>query len=280
MDAVQQAKARLRAADAVLIGAGAGFSAAAGLTYSGERFTRHFQPFIQRYGMTDMYSAAFYPFASEEEKWAYWAEHIWINRFAPPALPLYRQLLAVVQDKPYFVITSNVDGQFAKAGFAPDKLFAVQGDYGQLQCATPCHAQVYDNQAQVRQWRAQQEDCRIPAALVPACPRCGGRMAMHLRVDQRFVQTTAWREAQQRYATFATQALHGHTVYLELGVGFNTPGIIRYPFEQMTFRNTHATLIRLNRDHPVGLAETAARTIALREDPNAVLAQWLQENEE
>ena len=154
---LQQAKQRIEQADFILIGAGAGFSAAAGLTYSGERFTQRFQPFIQRYSMQDMYSAGFYPFETEEEKWAYWAEHIWANRFEPPALPLYQQLFALVKDKNYFVITTNVDSQFAKAGFDLDKLFEVQGNYGELQCAKPCHSQVYDNETLVQKWRSQKK---------------------------------------------------------------------------------------------------------------------------
>ena len=274
---LQQAKQRIEQADFIVIGAGAGFSAAAGLTYSGERFTQRFQPFIQRYGMQDMYSAGFYPFETEEEKWAYWAEHIWANRFEPSALPLYQQLFALMKDKNYFVITTNVDSQFAKAGFDPDKLFEVQGNYGELQCAKPCHSQVYDNETLVQKWRSQQKNCQIPTALVPKCPVCGGKMAMHLRIDHRFVETEQWHIAQQRYATFAEQAMQGNTVYLELGIGFNTPSIIRYPFEQMTYRNPQATLIRLNRDHPEGFAETAKQTIALTQDPNAILSHWLQE---
>ena len=167
---LQQAKQRIEQADFIVIGAGAGFSAAAGLTYSGERFTQRFQPFIQRYGMQDMYSAGFYPFETEEEKWAYWAEHIWANRFEPSALPLYQQLFALMKDKNYFVITTNVDSQFAKAGFDPNKLFEVQGNYGELQCAKPCHSQVYDNEILVQKWRSQQKNCQIPTALVPKCP--------------------------------------------------------------------------------------------------------------
>lgn len=154
---LQQAKQRIEQADFIVIGAGAGFSAAAGLTYSGERFTKRFQPFIQRYGMQDMYSAGFYPFETEEEKWAYWAEHIWANRFEPSALPLYQQLFALMKDKNYFVITTNVDSQFAKAGFDPNKLFEVQGNYGELQCAKPCHSQVYDNETLVQKWRSLQK---------------------------------------------------------------------------------------------------------------------------
>lgn len=274
MNKIEQAKQAIENADFLVIGAGAGFSAAAGLTYGGERFTKHFAPFIERYAMTDMYSAGFYPFANQEQKWGYWAEHIWVNRFAPNATPLYQALLALVKDKNYFVITTNADGQFYQAGFDSDKIFRVQGDYSLLQCATACHDSLYPNEELVKQWRQHSKDCQIPTALVPKCPVCGGKMAMHLRIDRYFVENAEWHAAQQRYAEFIRQAKQGKTVFLELGVGYNTPTIIRYPFEQMTFHYPDATLIRLNRDEPTGFAKTEHRTIALSEDPNWILSQW------
>ncbi|KGQ69647.1 Sir2 silent information regulator family NAD-dependent deacetylase [Chelonobacter oris] len=272
---LHQAKQRISQADFILVGAGAGFSTAAGLTYYGKRFEENFQPFIRHYGMRDMYSAGFYPFDCEEEKWAYWAQHILINRFEPPALPLYRQLLELVKTKNYFVLTTNVDAQFEKAGFAQERLFATQGDYGYLQCATGCHDKLYSNAELVRQWRAQTVELKIPIALVPQCPICSGKMVMHLRIDQHFIENEAWRQAQKRYTQFAQQSLQGSAVYLELGVGYNTPTIIRYPFEQMTFHNRDAVLIRLNRDEPAGYDETKAQTICFTEDPNLVMAQLL-----
>ncbi|MTD25892.1 Sir2 silent information regulator family NAD-dependent deacetylase [Erwinia sp. J316] len=275
---LQAAKAAFKNADCVLIGAGAGFSAAAGLTYSNKRFTDNFQAFIQKYGMTDMYSAGFYPFPSEEAKWAYWAKHIEINRFAPPALPLYQTLFELVKNKNYFVITTNVDAQFYKAGFAAERIFATQGDYGKLQCATGCHKTLYDNGDLVKQW-LNHTDCNtleIPTELVPQCPKCGGKMAMHLRIDGNFVENADWHAASARYAEFAQQSLHGNTVYLELGVGYNTPGIIRYPFEKMTYDNPDATLVRINRDEPQGFAETAAQTVAFTEDPKMVLENLME----
>lgn len=272
MTLIEQAKRHIDHADHLLIGAGAGFSAAAGLTYGGERFKTHFAPFIERYGMTDMYSAGFYPFDSEEAKWAYWAQHVWVNRFAPKATPLYRQLLDLVKDKNYFVITTNADGQFFESGFAPEKIFRVQGDYRFLQCADACHDTLYDNEAQVGQWRQHTADCKIPRTLVPQCPVCSGKMAMHLRIDRRFVENDAWHDAQRRYVEFARQAMQGNTVFLELGIGYNTPAIIRYPFEQMTCHNPNATLIRLNRDNPKGFKETENQTLAFTEDPNIILS--------
>lgn len=270
---LQAVKSALQNAKFILIGAGAGFSAAAGLTYSGSRFTDNFQPFIKKYGMTDMYSAGFYPFTKPEQKWAYWAKHVYHNRWQPDALPLYRELFGLVKDKNYFVLTTNVDAQFEKAGFDPNRLFAMQGDYGKLQCKNACHDTLYSNESLVKQWLAETDEkiLEIPTALVPHCPKCGAEMTMHLRVDSNFVENTDWHTAQARYADFAEKALVGETVYLELGVGFNTPGIIRYPFEQMVYHNPNALLVRLNRDYPEGFAETKDKTVAFTEDPNKVL---------
>lgn len=270
---LQAVKSALQNAKFILIGAGAGFSAAAGLTYSGSRFTDNFQPFIKKYGMTDMYSAAFYPFTKPEQKWAYRAKHVWHNRWQPDALPLYRELFDLVKDKNYFVLTTNVDAQFEKAGFDPNRLFAMQGDYGKLQCKNACHDTLYSNESLVKQWLVEtdEETLEIPTALVPHCPKCGAEMTMHLRVDSHFVENADWHAAQARYANFAEKALHGKSVYLELGVGFNTPAIIRYPFEQMVYHNPNALLVRLNRDYPEGFAETKDKTVAFAEDPNKVL---------
>lgn len=268
---MERAKAALREADCVLIGGGAGLSAAAGLEYGGKRFQSQFAPFIRKYGLTDMYSAGFYPFPTQEEKWAYWAKHILVNRYDPPAAALYAALRRMAGGTDFFVITTNVDGQFAKAGFPPEKLFATQGDYRYLQCARGCHDRLYDNEALVREMAAHTVNCQIPSELVPRCPVCGGRMAVHLRCDPYFVQNNAWYDAQNRYEQFLRHAAGRRVVLLELGVGYQTPVIIRYPFEQITFQNKKATLIRLNRDDPGGAKENAARTIAFNEDMTEVI---------
>lgn len=270
-------KSALQNAKFVLIGAGAGFSAAAGLTYGGTRFTDNFQPFIEKYGMTDMYSAGFYPFDKPEQKWAYWAKHVWHNRWQPEALSLYRELFELVKDKNYFVLTTNVDAQFEKAGFYLDRLFAMQGDYGKLQCKHACHDTLYGNEALIKQWLAETDakTLEIPTALVSNCPKCGGEMAMHLRVDGNFVENADWHAAHARYVAFAEQALKDETVYLELGVGFNTPTLIRYPFEQMVYHSPNGLLVRLNRDDPEGFTETAGKTVAFTEDPNEIIERLL-----
>lgn len=248
---VRAAAGLLSEADAVVIGAGAGLSTAAGLTYGGKRFTDNFGEFIEKYGsmyMRDMYSSGFYPFPTEEAKWGYWSKHAYLNRIEPNALPLYQSVHELVKGLPYFVLTTNVDHQFWKAGFAEENIFATQGDYGKIQCQKGCHAKTYDAVDMFVQMHQSRKDCLIPSYMVPKCPVCGGNMAMHLRCDQYFVEDEHWHEAAGRYASFLEEHGKDRVVLLELGVGFNTPTIIRFPFEQMVRRNENWSLIRLNMD--------------------------------
>lgn len=268
---LEQAKGALEHAEYVLIGGGSGLSTAAGLAYDGPRFQTHFGPFIEKYGMTDLYSSGFYPFPTQEEKWAYWAKHIKLNRYDTPATELYRVLLRLVEGKQYFVITTNVDGQFAKAGFPAEKIFATQGDYRFLQCATPCHDRLYDNEVLVHEMEIRTKDCKIPSQLVPKCPVCGGDMEVNLRCDDRFVEDEFWHQARQRYMDFLARTSGRRLVLLELGVGYQTPVIIRFLFEQLTYQNENASLIRLNKGYPDGAEENRSRTISFPEDMMEVL---------
>jgi NAD-dependent SIR2 family protein deacetylase len=259
-------------AECILIGAGAGLSDAAGLKYSGKRFTDRFQDFIEKYGMEDMYTSSFYPFKTVEEKWAYWARHISVNRFETPAASLYAKLYEKLKEKKYFVITTNVEHQFLKAGFPDKSIFATQGDYGYIQCAAGCHENLYCDEDLVSEMLTKTKDCRIPTALVPKCPVCGGEMDVSIRKDKYFVQDKAWYDALGRYEVFLKEIERKKTVFMELGVGFNTPGIIRYPFEQMAHANPDSALIRLNRDFPEGAAGNKNKTIAFDEDMMEVLS--------
>ena len=195
-------KEAIDAADAVVVGAGAGLSTAAGLAYSGERFERYFADFIAKYGFRDMYSAGFFPFQTLEEQWAYWSRHIWYNRYIEPPKDTYGKLLRLLEGKDYFVITTNVDHQFQKAGFPKDRLFYTQGDYGLWQCSEPCHDKTYDNYDVVKRMMEEQLDMRVPSKLVPYCPICGRPMAMNLRADDTFVEDDCWHEAAERYRDF------------------------------------------------------------------------------
>lgn len=248
-DQVEQAAKLIEAADAVIIGAGAGLSTAAGLTYSGPRFTENFREFITKYGfeaMPNMYSAGFYPFPTPEAMWGYWSKHAWMNRIAPEALPVYCQVHDLVADKPHFVLTTNVDHQFWKAGFADEEIFATQGDYGEIQCSVGCHDKVYDAVDLFNQMNQARRDCVVPTYMVPKCPVCGRDMAMHLRCDNTFIEDEHWHAAAQRYIDFLQANKGKRVVMLELGVGFNTPIIIRLPFEQMLRENKDWSLVRLN----------------------------------
>ncbi|MCI8508515.1 MAG: Sir2 silent information regulator family NAD-dependent deacetylase [Lachnospiraceae bacterium] len=272
---IRLAAKMIKASDMVLIGAGAGASAAAGLTYSGKRFTVNFSEFIEKYGfanMPDMYAAGFYPFPTEEAKWGYWSKHSMINRFLPPALPLYQMLYQMVQGKEHFVLTTNVDHQFQKAGFADENIFATQGDYGMIQCEKGCHAKTYDAEELFRQMEQARHDCVIPSYMIPKCPVCGGNMAMHLRCDQYFVEDKHWHEAAARYEAFLERMADQKTVLLELGVGFNTPAIIRFPFEKMMREYHHFSLIRLNLKEAFIPKSVKERAVGINMDMEQVIA--------
>lgn len=267
-EALQQA---LDTADAVVVGAGSGLSTSGGLSYSGERFQNNFADFIAKYHFPDMYSATFYPYASPEEYWAYMSRHIQSNRYVAPVGEPYTTLLALLQGRDYFVLTTNVDHQFQKAGFDKARLFYTQGDYGLWQCSMPCHDATYDNEAVVAQMVAQQQDLRIPSDLVPRCPKCGEPMAMNLRCDDSFVQDEGWYSASDRYADYLRRHKDGNTLFLELGVGGNTPGIIKYPFWQMTAKHPHATYACINTNDTRVPKEIADRSICIETDINAAL---------
>lgn len=229
-DNIKRLKEELQTTDAVVIGAGAGLSAAAGLSYSGERFQKYFADFEAKYGFHDMYSGGFYPFESPEVYWAYWSRHIFVNRYTDAPADVYARLLDLVKHKAYFVITTNVDHQFQKAGFPKKRLFYTQGGYGLWQCEKACHEKTYGNEKAVRQMLAQQKDMKIPTELIPKCPVCGASMTMNLRCDDTFVQDAGWYAAANRYTAFLQRHSNSHILFLELGVGMNTPVIIKYPF--------------------------------------------------
>ncbi|TZE81886.1 Sir2 family NAD-dependent protein deacetylase [Calorimonas adulescens] len=273
------AKKAIENADSVLIGAGAGLSAAAGLTYSGKRFTDNFSDFIEKYGIEDMYSATFYPFKTQEELWAHWARHIDVNRYSQAATKLYMDLFRLVQEKEYFVITTNVESQFEKAGFPKDKIFEVQGNYAYLQCAKGCHDKLYYNEELIKEMAAHTKDCKIPSYLVPKCPVCGGLMDVNLRKNNYFVQDENWYQANNRYDEWLKKNYKKRIIFLELGVGFNTPGIIRYPFEQMVYSNKKSTLIRFNRDYPLGMKENIQRTISFDEEMQMIVTALLEDTD-
>lgn len=270
-DGLARMKQELRLADAVLIGAGSGLSVAAGFTYSGERFNRYFKDFIEAYQMTDMYSAGFYPFQTQEEKWAYWSRHIYYNRYDLAAGKAYVDLYDLVKEKDYFVLTTNVDHQFWEAGFKDQRIFATQGDYGLFQCACACHKRLYDNEEKVRSMVKEQKDLKIPGSLVPKCPVCGGNMEVNLRCDSYFVEDEAWYQAAGRYDVFLKESRNKRVLFLELGVGLNTPSIIKYPFWNMAHKWKQAFYICINKGQAWAPEELSGRTLCLDLDIAYVL---------
>lgn len=288
-DKLHRLKAAIAEAEAVIIGAGSGLSAAAGFTYSGERFERYFHDFAEKYLIRDMYSGGFYPFSGPEEYWAWWSRHIWVNRYMDAPKPVYDDLLALVQDKDYFVLTTNVDHCFQKAGFDKHRMFYTQGDYGLLQCSAPCHDATYDNEDRIRRMVKSQGyritadkdlaenggalQMTVPSELIPYCPRCGKPMTVNLRCDDTFVEDKGWHTAKNRYADFLRQYEGAKLLLLELGVGGNTPGIIKYPFWQMTARNKNAVYVCINYGEAFSPEEIRKQSICMENDIGKVVAE-------
>lgn len=268
---IERLKAVLQDCDAVVIGAGSGLSTAAGFTYTGERFEKYFSDFAAKYGIRDMYSGGFYPFATPEEHWAYWSRYIWVNRYMDAPKPVYKDLLALVRDKDYFVITTNVDHCFQKAGFDKKRLFYTQGDYGLFQCSEPCCQETFDNEAVIREMMERQEDMKIPTELLPACPHCGKPLTMNLRSDNKFVEDEGWHRAAERYENFLRTHAGQKILFLELGVGYNTPVIIKYPFWQMTAKNPNAIYACINQGQAVCPQEIQQQSICINADIGSAL---------
>ena len=290
---IKQLKEKIETADTVIIGAGAGLSTSAGFTYTGERFTKYFSDFQKKYGFQDMYSGGFYPFDSFEEHWAYWSRYIYINRYMDAPKPVYEKLYDLVKEKDYFVLTTNVDHCFQKAGFDKHRLFYTQGDYGLFQCSIPCHQKTYDNEDLIRKMVEAQGfvvgtknefqeiefnlpegitlKMTIPSELVPVCPKCGKPMSMNLRADNTFVEDEGWHNAAERYSEFLRRHKHTKTVFLELGTGYNTPGIIKYNFWNMTDSWDDATYVCINLNEAAAPTEIEGKSICVGADIGEVL---------
>ena len=270
---IERLKAVLQDCDAVVIGAGSGLSTAAGFTYTGERFEQHFSDFAQKYGIRDMYSGGFYPFPTQEELWAYWSRYIYINRYQDAPKPVYDDLLKLVQDKDYFVITTNVDHCFQKAGFDKKRLFYTQGDYGLFQCSEPCCQETYVNEVTIRQMVEQQCNMRVPSELVPHCPICGRPMTMNLRCDDTFVEDEGWHRAAERYSEFLQRHKGLKTLFLDLGTGMNTPAIVKFSFWRMANEWPDAAYACINLGEAYAPREIEARSICINADIGSVLKQ-------
>lgn len=271
LDSIKKLKESLDKADAVVIGAGAGLSTSAGFIYTGERFKRYFSDFEEKYGFHDMYSGGFYPYPTPEEHWAYWSRYIYYNRYVDIPGEAYYDLLELVKDKDYFVITTNVDHCFQKTGFDKERLFYTQGDYGLLQCSEPCCNETFENEDMIQKMLAGQKNMRVPTKLLPVCPHCGKPLTMNLRSDDSFVENTGWHSAAERYESFPRTRSGKRILFLELGVGFNTPVIIKYPFWKMTAQNIRATYACVNFGEAIAPGEIKEQSICINADIAAVL---------
>lgn len=266
-------KNKIEAADAVVIGAGAGLSTSAGFVYTGERFRRYFSDFEEKYGFHDMYSGGFYPYKTPEEHWAYWSRYIFYNRYVDPPKSVYADLLRIIKDKDYFVVTTNVDHCFQKAGFDKKRLFYTQGDYGLFQCSEPCCQETFENKDTIQKMITEQKEMRVPAGLLPVCPHCGKPLTMNLRSNDSFVEDEGWHRAAERYEIFLRTRQNRKILFLELGVGYNTPVIIKYPFWQMTAKNSEAVYACLNHGEAFCPAEIEKQSICINDDIGSVLEQ-------
>ena len=285
---IERLRKALDECDAVVIGAGSGLSTSAGFTYSGERFERYFHDFIEKYHIPDMYSGGFWPFRSMEEYWAWWSRHIWINRYMNAPRPVYDTLLSLVRDRDYFVLTTNVDHQFQKAGFDKQRLFYTQGDYGLFQSIKPKLKKTYDNEDAVRAMALSQGfvigrdgeltvpagvalKMEVPTELAPICPDDGENMVPNLRCDDSFVEDAGWHAASKRYADFIEGHEGQRVLFWELGVGGNTPAIIKYPFWRMTEKNKNATYGCLNLGDAEAPEKIIERSICIDSDVGKAL---------
>lgn len=269
---ISRLKEALSSADAVVIGAGAGLSTFAGFVYTGERFNQYFSDFEEKYGFHDMYSGGFYPYSTPEEHWAFWSRYIYVNRYMDAPKPVYQQLLELVKEKDYFVITTNVDHCFQKAGFDKKRLFYTQGDYGLFQCSVPCDIDTYENEETIRRMMDEQKDMKIPTELIPKCPKCGKPLTMNLRSDNKFVEDEGWIKAAERYENFLRTRKNQKILFLELGVGYNTPVIIKYPFWQMTAKNPDATYACINRGEAICPNEIERQSTCINGDIGEILS--------
>lgn len=287
---IEQLREKIENADAIVIGAGAGLSVSAGFTYTGERFRTYFQDFIDKYGFQDMYSGGFYPFETLQEQWAYWSRYIYINRYMDAPKPVYDRLFELVRDKDYFVLTTNVDHCFQKAGFDKQRLFYTQGDYGLFQCSEPCHKMTYENEDTIRKMVEAQgyvidengtlllpegitPKMSVPSELIPYCPKCGKPMSMNLRSDHTFVEDEGWNHASERYGEFLQRHQNKKVLLLETAVGFNTPTIIKYSFWRMAYEWKDAVYVCLNKGEAFAPEEIRKKSICINGDIGEILNQ-------
>ena len=273
---IQKLKEEIENSEYILIGAGAGLSTSAGFLYDGKRFEDNFKDYIKKYGFTDMYSAGFYNFPTLEEYWAYFSLNVYINRYDIEENETYLNLYNIVKNKNYFVITTNVDGRFADSKFDKDKIFAVQGDFSLFQCSKPCRQETFYNEKYIREMIKYKKEMKIPTELIPKCPYCGRNMSMNLRVDSTFVQDKNWDKQKSKYENFLKNSYNSKILFLELGVGFNTPSIIKYNFWRMTLNNKKSVYASINLGECYSASDIEERSICIDADISEVLKKLIK----
>lgn len=273
---IQKLKEEIENSEYILIGAGAGLSTSAGFLYDGKRFEDNFKDYIKKYGFTDMYSAGFYNFPTLEEYWAYFSLNVYINRFDIEENETYLNLYNIVKNKNYFVITTNVDGRFADSKFDKDKIFAVQGDFSLFQCSKPCRQETFYNEKYIREMIKYKKEMKIPTELIPKCPYCGRNMSMNLRADSTFVQDKNWDKQKSKYENFLKNSNNSKILFLELGVGFNTPSIIKYNFWRMTLNNKKSVYASINLGECYSASDIEERSICIDADISEVLKKLIK----
>lgn len=273
---IQKLKEEIENSEYILIGAGAGLSTSAGFLYDGKRFEENFKDYIKKYGFTDMYSAGFYNFPTLEEYWAYFSLYVYINRYDIEENETYLNLYNIVKNKNYFVITTNVDGRFADSKFDKDKIFAVQGDFSLFQCSKPCRQETFYNEKYIREMIKYKKEMKIPTELIPKCPYCGRNMSMNLRADSTFVQDKNWDKQKSKYENFLKNSDNSKILFLELGVGFNTPSIIKYNFWRMTLNNKKSVYASINLGECYSASDIEERSICIDADISEVLKKLIK----
>lgn len=273
---IQKLKEEIENSEYILIGAGAGLSTSAGFLYDGKRFEDNFKDYIKKYGFTDMYSAGFYNFPTLEEYWAYFSLYVYINRYDIEENETYLNLYNIVKNKNYFVITTNVDGRFADSKFDKDKIFAVQGDFSLFQCSKPCRQETFYNEKYIREMIKYKKEMKIPTELIPKCPYCGRNMSMNLRADSTFVQDKNWDKQKLKYEKFLKNSNNSKILFLELGVGFNTPSIIKYNFWRMTLNNKKSVYASINLGECYSASDIEERSICIDADISEVLKKLIK----
>ena len=273
---IQKLKEEIENSEYILIGAGAGLSTSAGFLYDGKRFEDNFKDYIKKYGFTDMYSAGFYNFPTLEEYWAYFSLYVYINRYDIEENETYLNLYNIVKNKNYFVITTNVDGRFADSKFDKDKIFTVQGDFSLFQCSKPCRKETFYNEKYIREMIKYKKEMKIPTELIPKCPYCGRNMSMNLRADSTFVQDKNWDKQKSKYENFLKNSDNSKILFLELGVGFNTPSIIKYNFWRMTLNNKKSVYASINLGECYSASDIEERSICIDADISEVLKKLIK----